>query len=468
MPRGTRKGEQRPSRSFVLPYTESKGLSAIRLYNSTGRKAQEWQKLLLYDMLAVNEDGLWTHTKFGYSIPRRNGKSEILYMRELYGLKNGEHIIHTAHRTSTTHAGWERLMDLCEKAKLEIKSSYRAFGREHIEVAGGGKIEFRTRTSRGGLGEGFDLLIIDEAQEYADDQETALKYVVTDSKNPQTIFTGTPPTMVSAGTIFPKFRKNVLAGTAENSAWEEWSVDYETDPHDKEAWYRANPSLGTVFTERSVSDEIGEDKTDFNIQRLGLWVTYNQKSAISRREWEDLKAPALPKLRGRMYVGVKYSHDGESVSMAIAVYTEDGKILVECIDCRPIRAGNNWIISFLSEAAPATRKVIIDGANGQQLLAADMKQNKLKSPELPSVKNIVAANAAFEQAIYSGKLCHMGQPSLCQAVENTEKRAIGSNGGFGYRSVRQGVDISLLDAVILAYHAAEVGGMEKTKQRVNY
>ena len=74
-----------------------------------------------------------------------------------------------------------------------------------MEVAGGGIIEFRTRTSKGGLGEGFDLLVIDEAQEYQDDQESALKYVVTDSKNPtRPFFVGTPPTPVSSGTVFHK------------------------------------------------------------------------------------------------------------------------------------------------------------------------------------------------------------------------------------------------------------------------
>ncbi|NLY87361.1 MAG: hypothetical protein GX083_02280 [Clostridiales bacterium] len=36
------------------------------------------------------------------------------------------------------------------------------------------ELEFRTRSSKGGLGEGFDLLVIDEAQEYTDDQESAI------------------------------------------------------------------------------------------------------------------------------------------------------------------------------------------------------------------------------------------------------------------------------------------------------
>ena len=219
-----RKGRQTPTQSVVLPYSSTYGAEAIDIYNSTGRTAQEWQELLLSDILAVNEEGLWVHTKFGYSVPRRNGKNEIVAIREMYGLKKGERILHTAHRTTTTHSAWERLSNLLKKANIEVVSSYKAFGKEHLEVAGGGIIEFRTRTSKGGLGEGFDLLVIDEAQEYQDDQESALKYVVTDSKNPQTIFCGTPPTPVSSGTVFTKFRKATLEGQTVNSGWAEWSV----------------------------------------------------------------------------------------------------------------------------------------------------------------------------------------------------------------------------------------------------
>ncbi len=85
-------GRQTPTRSVVLPYEKTKGAQAVKLYNLTGRKAQEWQELMLYDIMSVGEDGLWTHVKFGYSLPRRNGKSEILIMRELWGLVTGEHI----------------------------------------------------------------------------------------------------------------------------------------------------------------------------------------------------------------------------------------------------------------------------------------------------------------------------------------------------------------------------------------
>lgn len=47
-------GRQTPTKSIVLPYTETRGQGAIDLYAASGRTAQEWQELLIYDLLAVN------------------------------------------------------------------------------------------------------------------------------------------------------------------------------------------------------------------------------------------------------------------------------------------------------------------------------------------------------------------------------------------------------------------------------
>ena len=71
-------GNQIPTLSVILPYTKTQGPEAVELYNLSGNTAQEWQELMLSDIMAKNDDVLWVHTKFGYSVPRRNGKTEIL------------------------------------------------------------------------------------------------------------------------------------------------------------------------------------------------------------------------------------------------------------------------------------------------------------------------------------------------------------------------------------------------------
>lgn len=461
-----RKGRQTPTQSVILPYDNTHSLKTIELYNSCGHTAMPWQELLISDIEAYNDDGQWVHTKFGYSVPRQNGKNEIVTMREMSGLKRGERILHTAHLASTSHAAWERLTDRLNKAGIEITSSYRAKGCEHIEIAGGGFIAFRTRTSSGGLGESYDTLIIDEAQMYQDSHESALKYVIAASGNPQTIMCGTPPTPESTGTVFQKYRANTLAGETVNSGWAEWSIPEEVNVRDKESWYETNPSLGYHLRKRTILDEIGNDDIDFMIQRLGYWISYNLKSAISKAEWEELKERHLPKLTTRLFVGVKYGRDGTHAALSIAAKTDDGRVFVEGIDCRDVRQGNNWILQFLSAAD--IEKVAVDGANGQMVLASEMKGIGLKNPIMPTVKEIITANSVFENALYQQTICHMNQPSLTQAVSNCEKRAIGSSGGFGYKSIKDGVDISLMDSMIIAHWLAHEAKETRRKQRVGY
>jgi len=89
-------GRQTPTREVILPFGKTLADEAIKLYGQSGRKAYEWQAHLLNAILAVNRDGLWTHVKFGFSVPRQNGKNEVIAMRELFGLKKGERILHTA------------------------------------------------------------------------------------------------------------------------------------------------------------------------------------------------------------------------------------------------------------------------------------------------------------------------------------------------------------------------------------
>lgn len=452
-------GRQTPTHSLVLPYTQTLGNEAIALYNRSGRTAQEWQELMMYDIMAVNDEGLWTHMKFGWSIPRRNGKSELLIIRTMWALTHGERTLYTAHRTTTSHNAWEKVIERLAKAGFiegEDFKTMRQYGLEKIEFLtdGGGVVNFRTRSSKGGLGEGYDLLIIDEAQEYTNDQESALKYVVTDSKNPQTLMCGTPPTAVSSGTVFSDYRTQVFTAQTEDCGFAEWSVSEMSDAHDKELWYLTNPSLGAILTERTIRSELGKDQTDDNIQRLGLWLRYNQKSAISRNEWEACRIEGRPKIAEDMCLcfGVKYAKGTNNVSLAVACKTADERIFIECIDCRPVRDGNDWIIHYLRN--PHTQDVIIDGASGQEILTSDMANAGIERPPiLPKVSEIIAANAAFEQDIFGGKIAHSGQPTLTQIASNCEHRAIGSSGGFGYTSILAGADISLLEAAALAHRA---------------
>lgn len=466
-------GRQTPTTSLVLPYKKTKGKEAVEIYNKTGRTAREWQELLIYDIMAYDDEGLWVHSTYGYAVPRRNGKTEDVIMRILWGLKNGEKIIYTSHLISTSHSVWETVTYLLDSMDIKY-ASVKAKGQENIRLLDENDkpykldhmINFRTRSNNGGLGEGYDLLIIDEAQEYTIDQESALKYTISASSNPQIIMLGTPPTAISHGTVFQKIREKVLSGFSKNTGWAEWSVDTMQDPKNREAWYETNPSLGQGLTERVIENENTTDDVDFNIQRLGHWLSYSQKSLFTENEWDSLKISKIPNFKNKLFVGIKFGADGRHAALSIATKTDD-KIFIESIDCQSQRNGNLWIINFLKNAD--IEKIAVDGAGAQDVLKKDLKEYGIKIKiVLPKVKDVIVANNMFEQSITSLKnICHNGQESLRQVVTNCIKRAIGTNGGFGYKALIEEYEIALMDSAVLA-HWLCASAKEKKKQRVNY
>lgn len=457
-------GNQTPTTAVIRDYEESLASEALALYNQgADRKALKWQETLLTHIMAVDDNGLYTHMRFGYSVPRRNGKSELLVMRALFGITHGEKVLYTAHRASTSHLAFEKIIDRLTKCGFVEKEDFsviRLYGREVITwgtdkdaIDGVGKILFRTRSAKSGLGENFDVLLIDEAQEYSNDQESALKYCVTDSKNPQTIMCGTPPTAVSSGTVFMNFRKSVLTGTEDtDDGWASWEVKTLSDTKDVDLWYQTNPSLGIILTERTIRSELGNDRIDDNIQRLGLWLSYNQKSCITKSEWNEYclsEKPVLPEDYG-LFFGVKFTKSGNTcLSVAVRI---DNRVFIESIDCRPTRNGNAWILPFIR--SPHAKEVVIDGAGDQQILRNEILESEADIQIiLPTTANYIDAMALFENKLFSDEICHMGQPSLVQAASNCEHRTIGSGGGFGYCALVEGIEVGLLDSVALAHWA---------------
>lgn len=472
-----RYGRQTPTSSVVLPYTDTLGERAIGLYRDTSRQPQPWQEALIYDIRAVNDEGLFAHMKFGYEVPRRNGKGEIISIVELDDLFDGRKCLHTAHRTTTSSSASLRLANMLkdmgyeEVQRISRDKTYtkaytysKQFGLEQISLLDtGGTVDFRTRTSVGGLGEGFDTLIVDEAQEYTDDQQNTLQYVVSDSANPQIILCGTPPTLVSKGTVFQKLREDCLEGKTADTGWAEWSTEHLADVNDVDLWYECNPAMGYQLNERKIRSEDKSDELDYNIQRFGYWSKHNLKSEISATDWDELKCSSAPKISKRLYVGVKFSKTSASVS--VATRTDDSRIFFETIDCQTVRNGNGWIVRLLCAMKPET--ITIDGSGAQSILKADLEKEGLKGIILPTVKEVIVANAKFEQLMYAKEICHMGQPSLRQVATNCQKRAIGANGGFGYKAFFDQMEIGLLDSAILAiWQCSE--GKEKKKQRISY
>ena len=125
----------------------------------------------------------------------------------------------------------------------------------------------------------------------------------------------------------------------------------------------------------------------------------------------------------------------------------------------------HWILNFVEKAD--VYKVAVDGKSGTGILDDAMKQAKIKRPVIASVPEIIKANSLFEQALSAASIVHMKQSAAEQVITNCEKRAIGSGGGFGYKSQLEGADIAILDSMILAHWICSESKAKK-KQNISY
>ena len=121
---GKRIGRQEPTVWSTLPYKKSVGKLASELYEQTGNKVLKWQKKQIEAILAVDRKGNYVHRRYGLSVPRRNGKTEIFLMREFYALEHGERVLHTAHLTSTSSDASRRLAEALVFSSLGMTMVY--------------------------------------------------------------------------------------------------------------------------------------------------------------------------------------------------------------------------------------------------------------------------------------------------------------------------------------------------------
>jgi hypothetical protein len=116
-----------------------------------------WQAFVLEHALGERADGRWAAFEVGVVVSRQNGKGAILEARELAGLfLLGERlVVHSAHQFDTSLEAFRRLLGLIEDTPdldRRVKRVSRSHGEEGIELKGGQRIRFRTRTKGGGRG----------------------------------------------------------------------------------------------------------------------------------------------------------------------------------------------------------------------------------------------------------------------------------------------------------------------------
>lgn len=476
------KGNQTPRIRIEPKRSGTDGEGAALLMEAYGCILDEWQRLVLDCWLGKDRNDKYNVTSAGLSVPRQNGKNEIIVARSLYGLViNGEKILHTAHQVRTTKKAFNRLVNIFSDEKHPeiidaVKQIHYAKGEERIELKNGGSIEFTSRSKRAARGyDGISLVIYDEAQELEDEQADALMATLSASTTGtrQILYVGTPPYVGCSGEIFRRFRSACIedqAGILPN-AWHEWSVPLpenieDFDINQKSLWYESNPALGYRLTEEFTEQEAAIlSKGGFCRERLGIWfktvAETSEEKAIDPEKWKEC-ASIEKKTEGKTAYGIKFSSDGQEVVLCGAVIDKQTKqARISLISREPAGLGLQWLADWLNDRYKKASCVYIDGRNGVDILIDRIRPIWIFKDSVIKCSSNDAINAAslLTTELNEGTLTwYEPQEMLNDSALSATKRRIGIGWGFG------GSDSAPIEAAALALYGARTSKRDPTRK----
>ncbi len=433
-------GCQEPSIRISHDYQITDGTDAEDILRIGGMVLDPWQSSAIHDWMALDNSSKWLNKTCGLSVGRQNGKSGLVEGRAESGmLLYGEQILYTAHLQKTSTETFEEMANFFDTPKMRdyVKDIKTALGREQIILKNGARIKYLARTRNGGRGQHGDLLIFDEAQELDENQQASFLPAISASRNPQTIYVGTPPPPEAVGTVFRSIREKAIDGETKTTAWFEFSVKEIGDVRNRERWAQTNPALGRRILESTIEGECDQMEPDmFARERLGWWSPIAKERleyVIPVDIWDACKSNEK-KPDGKTAYGVKFSPDGAEVCLCGAVIPENGPSRISMIEKRPTGHGLGWLADWLNARYDRACCVVIDGRNGVDVLIDKIRpiwKNK-DSIIKPGVKDVIAAVGTLTDAINEKQLTwYAEQETLRNSAITSTKRKLGGGFAFG-------------------------------------
>lgn len=449
----SRVGDQNPTYRYSAEYEKSEGEYAIELARAYALPPHPWQELVLEDWLAVDANGKLINSLCTLEVPRQNGKTGVADPRVTWGLVGrAERILYTAQEFQTAKIAFDRTRKKFGVSRNDMYAEFPELnalvdhytvsaGQMVLDLINGAHIEFRTRGNNSDMGRGgtFDVVIIDEAQAYTDDQDASLSPLISaaPSGSPQIILMGTPPKLGDKGIVFTRAIERMHENPLPGDCIHEWSTSEIGDVTNKDRWYKSNPSLGYQLLEEAIAKDVVKMSPDvFAREHLGFLVkrVVLENYAIDRKAWEACKS-SEPKPDGKTAYGVKFSADGSTVCLAGCVLDAQGIARISLIDIQTTARGTRWLADWLNDRYTKACCVVIDGRNGVEVLVdrlVDVWKMK-NSIRRPNTNEVIASVGMLIDSINEGTLTwYEKQELLDDSAITSTKRPIGKSGGYGF------------------------------------
>lgn len=413
-------GNREPTFLTIPEGDTARGDQAVEFARFIGMSLFPWQEDMLRDMCRTKDDGKFAARECVVSIPRQNGKGEVLVARELAGvyLFGEKTILHTAHFLDTARDAMRRTWEVMENCP-ELMEWFpgkkpmfsRTNGKEEIRFPNGTFIYYRTRTRKVARGLSVDLTILDECYDLPTEIYNAIASVSTARQNAQTIFISSPVDRYEHlnGDVFSAKRWAAKDG-AEGMYYAEWCAHDDDDPYSLEAFKHSNPSLtedgpgaqlGDIKQKATAAKASESLRAGFLVETLGVgnWVPrdgeeedtnlFNEEK-ISRMVTNEQK-----KIKNAA-VCIEVSPDRAKASVAVAGLTDDGGYHSAISFTGPFNLQRTAQTLWQVIKAVDPQHVVIDPKTPGAVLIAPLKNRGIDVHEL-KMREFVQASDFFLQ-----------------------------------------------------------------------
>ncbi len=477
------------------PHAFTFGPEACAFARSAGLNADDWQEESVAHILGVGRDGRWACPEYAEFLARQNGKGCVLEIRVLFGffLLGEKEIVWSAHLYATSLKAFKRLKVLIRAlgsqvgdnenlvavpngdtpdilVKINNTNGYEGFTR----LDTGAEIQFVARSKNAARGFTGDLLIIDEAFAFTDEQQEAMLPTLSarsmETPGPQIIYTTSPPLSAEVDKVVFRLKRRSESGDV-TLAFRDWGLagDLENldaiDVTDRALWRATNPALGRRISETWVAGELKSmSERGFARERLGVWppMPSETEAVIDFEVWKALTDLAS-QVGAELAFAFDVAPDRGWAEIAMFGPRADGLGHVELIEHRQ---GTDWIVARLVELKarwdPIAIALDVKGPAGSLLLeledvgislpkkGEDGKRVEPRRGDLiiPTAGDYAGACGALVDAITQSKLRHIDQIPLNSAVGGVAKRPLGEAYAWGRKT--SSANIAPLVAVTLA------------------
>lgn len=417
--------------------TKTRGGEIAEMAEMIGQPLLPWQRLILDDMCAIDDRGMFIKKSSLFLCARQSGKSHMMRMRMLAGLFifGEQNILIMSSQRKMAIRSLEIMADIIERNAFmvsqvkggKIDTAWRRTnGNERIIMESGAQIEVVAANSDSSRGLSADVLWIDELREVNEAAMDASKSTTLTRPNSQRFYTSNAGTAESE--VLSHMRERSMANPPKSLGFYEYSAPEHCDIWDRKAWAMANPSLGILISEEAVEETIATSTIiAARTETLCQWVSTGLTSPWTPGSWEDIADSELVMAPGMhtMFAFDVDPHTRRSASLVAGSILPDGRIGLALIKTWESQiavdelkiAGD--IKAFADQWHP--KKILHDKYTTQAI--SDRLRMSGQVVEDCSGSQFYAACSIFKEAIDNKRVVHGGQEYLDTAMNNVAAKS---------------------------------------------